>query len=134
MYTLRNYIVLLGFITILSLSTFGLMCPGMTAHLESQATTCPFMAVAAISSAWQSMFAALPFESMLSMILLLLAMIAVSSLAFSPFSPFSIVRYRHDGDIRRWMLLSPWYSRHLYFQQPILQEAFSNGILNPKPF
>ena len=73
---------------------------------------------------WQSMFTILPVKDTVSVLFLLLVVIAVSILPF--WSRYSILDTQHLYT----RLLS---KKKLYIPNP-LEEAFSQGILNPKTF
>lgn len=104
-------------------------CPCMTDM--SICSMIPFEHLSACLSSWLSMFTALPFtESGLQLLLLFSAL------------TFSLIYFRHFlsllnsifNNLNSFSLTRRRFLEHQYFPTAYLQEAFSNGILNPKIF
>lgn len=113
---------------ILGVSQFGM---GM--EMNGKMVNCPFtshsMSICKMNplehiEEWQSMFTTLPAKDIISIISLLLVVIALTTLSF--WGRFSIpdIRYLH----------SRLFSKNKFHIPNPLEEAFSQGILNPKLF
>ncbi len=113
------------------MALFGLS--QMSADMNGGMINCPFsdhsMSICKMNSLehiqeWQSMFTTLPAKDVVSVLSLILVIIALTTLSF--WSKFSIpeIRYLHTR------LLS---KNKFHIPNP-LEEAFSQGILNPKLF
>lgn len=134
-YLLKKISVSFGLLLIIFMSIFGMMFfqhGGM--GQKAQASMCPFMPDTTVVckmtpmehiEKWQSMFASLPASDFLMTVILLVvsAIFIFSYIFFSnfldPLVSIVFVRLR---------------SRQIFKIPNPLQEAFSNGILNPKTF
>lgn len=106
---------------------------GMTVDARGQMVACPFLGVSALCemnslahiAKWQSLFSALPEREAA-------AFLAVVLLSLSTIFLLWHVRYAHSVSTLPFLVLA---SRAVTVLIPsILQEAFSDGILNPKVF
>jgi len=132
----KNIIKFPIILAVLAVLLFGISCFGLGAMDMSTATgNCPFsghsMSICKMNpmehiQEWQSMFTMIPAKDALSFLSALLALLAL--LAIGAWKKFSI----HD---QPWpeIYINPFYLRKYQIFDP-LQEAFSNGILNPKIF
>ena len=113
------------------MALFGLS--QMSANMNGEMINCPFsdhsMSICKMNplehiQEWQSMFTTLPVKDAVSFISLLLVIIALTTLSF--WNRFSIpdIRYLHTRLL---------YKKNFHIPNP-LEEAFSQGILNPKLF
>ncbi len=114
---------------------FGIFGFGSAMDMSIATGNCPFsghsMSICKMNpmehiQEWQSMFTMIPAKDALSFLSALLALLAL--LAIGAWKKFSI----HD---QPWpeIYIDPFYLRKYQIFNP-LQEAFSNGILNPKIF
>lgn len=113
------------------MALFGLS--QMSADMNGGMMNCPFsdhsMSICKMNplehiEEWQSMFTTLPAKDIISIISLLLVVIALTTLSF--WGRFSIpdIRYLHTR----------LFSKKKFHIPNPLEEAFSQGILNPKLF
>lgn len=128
----HNILIAIVALSFLLLSSFGVLHFSMM-QTDGQMSGCPFMGEGAICqmnplehlAAWQSAFTTiLPDQSLASLLLLLLLSFLLLRIGRQKFarnkdSPIQLFRIR--------------FRERLFFPSP-LQEAFSNGILNPKVF
>lgn len=122
----------LALVSFLLLGTFGFSHAGMIMEMDGRMTDCPFAPGVAICNmtplemiaASQNLLTTLPQQKDPAYLLLLLAAAAFALIFFwKPFSPLRVSLVPIPISNREYMPL------HSY-----LQEAFSNGILNPKLF
>ncbi len=126
---LPKQFLLLGVIAFLFLNVFGLSLAVPMTH-DGHMPGCPFMGGTAVCqmnpfehiSAWQSMFTSTAAESSFSLLLLTLMVVAWCA---------GIFKVRFYPEIRAPL---QYHQHNLFFFRSPLQEAFSNGILNPKIF
>lgn len=133
--TISRYCIVFGIATFLFVGFMGLNSMGTMGSM-GQAARCPFsdhsMSICKMNplehiQEWQSMFTMVPSKDALSSLLsVLLALLVLLGLKF--LRKFSI----HDKP-RLETYTTPFYLRSNLIFNP-LQEAFSNGILNPKIF
>lgn len=113
------------------MALFGLS--QMSMGMNGETANCPFsdhsMSICKMNplehiEEWQSMFTAIPAKDIVSFFFLLLVVIALTTLSF--WSRFSIpdIRYLYKRLL---------YKKKFHIPNP-LEEAFSQGILNPKLF
>jgi hypothetical protein len=113
------------------MALFGLS--QMSANMNGEMINCPFsdhsMSICKMNplehiQEWQSMFTTLPVKDTISILSLILIIISLNTLSF--LSRFSIpdIRYLHTRHL---------YKKKFHIPNP-LDEAFSQGILNPKLF
>jgi hypothetical protein len=126
----HNILIAIVALSFLLLSSFGVLHFSMM-QTDGQMSGCPFMGEGAICqmnplehlAAWQSAFTTiLPGQSVVFLLLLL-------SFLLLRFGRQSFARNK-DSPIHLFYIR---YRERLFFLNP-LQEAFSNGILNPKVF
>lgn len=131
---ISRYFMVFGITVFLFIAFMGLNSMGTMGSM-GQAARCPFsghsISICKMNplehiEEWQSMFTMIPTKDALSFLSVLLALLAL--LAIGAWKKFSI----HD---QPWpeIYIDPFYLRKYQIFNP-LQEAFSNGILNPKIF
>ena len=127
----------LGLITFLSLGFFGMSHSNMTMGPDGQMTmsNCPLMSGQAVVcnmdplghiAAWQSMFTTTLQQNGSDLIMLLLAALALTLVWTKLLRP----KLEQEPELA----FSVIAQREKYLPPPLLQELFSNGILNPKLF
>lgn len=131
---LTSFFFFFAFIAFLAVAFLGISptTMGMEMSSKGEMSRCPFSGVTAICKmnplehimAWQKMFTTLPLKniSMLAILLLL----AVFSVFF--------LRDLWNKNILQAISTHSQHFRYNYVARHKLQEAFSNGILNPKVF
>ncbi len=106
---------------------------GMGMEMSGKMVNCPFtghsMSVCKMNplehiEEWQSMFTAIPAKDVVTIFFLLLVIVALTTLSF--WSRFSIPDIRY--------LYTRLFSKKKFHIPNPLEEAFSQGILNPKLF
>jgi hypothetical protein len=131
----KNSFLALGIGTFLFMSLFGMFHSAMSMSMDGKMSDCPFMPgmnVCPMSpiehvSFMQSFFTNIPQEeNPLLALLFSLAFVAIVGLVWSKklFSP-------PDPNLKA---LQYFYRQRSYSILRLLQELFSQGILNPKPF
>ncbi len=129
-------LLLLGLTAFLFLGYFGMSHQGMTMGPDGTMamSNCPFMSGQAVVcnmnplehiAAWQSMFTSTFQQNGSTLILLMLAALALALVWTRSRWPTAQRALRPLFHIAR---------RETYLPPPLLQELFSNGILNPKIF
>jgi hypothetical protein len=132
---IKNIIKVPIVLAVFTVLLFGIFGFGLGMDMNSPTANCPFdghsMSICKMNpmehiQEWQSMFTMIPTKDALSFLSVLLALLAL--LAIGAWKKFSI----HD---QPWpeIYIDPFYLRKYQIFNP-LQEAFSNGILNPKIF
>ena len=126
---LRKGIVILGVTVFLLMGSFGMSHIGMSTQMDGQMSDCPLTPGVAICNmnplemiaASQSLLNTLPMQKDLAILLLLLMAAWFATIVFlRPLSPPRLLT-QNPASNRKYIPLSMF-----------LQEAFSNGILNPK--
>lgn len=128
---MKIFFLIAATITVLFASSAGM--PGMTTNADGHMSNCPLMGVAALCNmsplehiaAWQNIFAALPFKKAAALASLLLLV------------SFTIFFLRDFWDTSRLQSVAVHRQRFRRRARNVhdeIQEAFSDGILNPKVF
>ena len=131
---IKRYLVILGIAVFFVVSVFGLPLSGMPMGMDGEMIGCPFMDMDGVSichmslfehiTTWQGTFASVVDQHGVGLLLMLLAAVLAFTLVHLIGSLTGIARL-------------PFDQRHLRRRvayRGFFQEAFSNGILNPKLF